>query len=151
MHSWIIRKNMQIKQSTTVANLEFCETCSGKLERLRGKIKHAFDLGQPHLAGPQSPGTVRLPGYYREKSSWDPPSVLSSSKRNVLMLQASSLRKRLPPASVASGCPLSSWIMPLTSILRSNPIQLLLLHSWSFLKLPHEPRSNLSVHWQQNG
>ena len=111
------------------------ETCSGKLWRLRRKIKRAFDLEQLHLAGPQSPGTVRLPGYCREKSSWDPPSVLFSSKRNVLAVQASSLRKRLPPASVASGCPLSSWITPLTSILRANPIQLLLLHSLSFLKL----------------
>ena len=137
---------MQIKQSTTVADLEFCETCSGKLWRLRRIIKCAFDLEQLHLAGPQSPGTVRLPGYCREKSSWDPPSVLFSSKRNVLAVQASSLRKRLPPASVASGCPLSSWITPLASILRANPIQLLLLHSLSFLKLPHAHRSNLSVH-----
>ena len=133
MHSCIIKKrNIQIKQSTTAADQEFCETCSGKLWRLRRKIKRAFDLGQPHLAGPQSPGTVRLPSHYREKSSWDLPSVLFSSKRNVLMVQASSLRRRSPPSSVASGRPLSSWIMPLTSILRSNPIQLLLPHSLSF-------------------
>ena len=72
MHSCIIKKrNIQIKQSTTAADQEFCETCSGKLWRLRRKIKRAFDLGQPHLAGPQSPGTVRLPSHYREKSSWD--------------------------------------------------------------------------------
>ena len=127
---------MLIKQTTTAADQEFYETCSGKLWRLRRKIKHAFDLGQPHLAemaGSQSPGTVRLPSHYREKSSWDPPSVLFSSKRNILMPQASSLRLLL--ASVASGHPLSSWITPLTAVLRSNPIQLLLPHSFKFFKI----------------
>ena len=98
---------------------------SVKLWRLRSQGKCAFYLRQSHLtgaAGSRSRGTARWPRHFREKSPWQSPPVPFSSPRNVLIAQASYLRKRLHPASIAPDSSLSSWVIPLTSILVLDPL-----------------------------
>lgn len=105
-------RSMQIKSTCSnspklllITNLW---TCSGKPWRLRRMVKYAFYLGQPHLSSqelPSGPATVgrRAPGNLH--------FCLFSSKRSVLIAQASSLRRRLRLVSFAFDSPLSSMVM----------------------------------------